>query len=385
MFVSIQEDDGSAVPADVQARINDSLATWSNDFAAEGLSFIIVPAGTPAADIQIHFASTSAVGGKADGVLGCTTSDGTVTLITGWNWYTGSDPTQIGANQFDLQTIVTHELGHVLGLGHSTDTGSVMYPNLSAGVARRDLTANDMVTLGADSSSAPEPLMALLEPAFVGNGHTAIAAQGHSQAGQGLPAVIPVRAPDSAPERETIVRPAIEDLPAAFATVPQPSSTGIEHAPVSGWFGTMLVFDQSGGTVLHRPFKWESNTDARAGRTDQVTTTGAGSFYIQPGGSPDSLVRYASTSADLQEHLARDWFFGAAGATERKQVETQADPFAEDWTGDMLSAPAGHGAMLLAGIFAGATLAELSRVLCDEEKAGAKGSPVLRRRRTPSR
>src|SRR5262249_16457627 len=190
LFVSIQEDDGSTVPADLLSRINDSLATWSSRFAAEGLSFITVPVGTPAADFRIHIGATSAVGGKADGVLGCTTSDGTVTLITGWNWYTGADPTQVGANQFDFQSIVTHELGHVLGLGHSTDTNSVMYPTLLQGEARRDLTANDMVTLGADSSSAPEPLTALLEPAFVNNGHIAIAgASAHSQAGQAIPAL----------------------------------------------------------------------------------------------------------------------------------------------------------------------------------------------------
>jgi hypothetical protein len=34
------------------------------------------------------------VGGYADGVLGCTTDDGQITIIAGWNFYAGSDPTQ---------------------------------------------------------------------------------------------------------------------------------------------------------------------------------------------------------------------------------------------------------------------------------------------------
>jgi hypothetical protein len=373
LFVSIQEDDGSTVPNDVQARINDSLTTWGNRFATEGLSFIIVPAGTPAADFQIHIGTTSALGGLADGVLGCTTSSGTVTLITGWNWYTGSDPTKVGANQYDFQTIVTHELGHVLGLGHSTDTASVMYPYLSAGTARRDLTANDMVTLGSDSGTGAEPLLALLEPAAQDNGHGIAVAPGHVQTGQGIPAVVPARAPDSALALEQIAPSTVENLPAAVVNVPPASSTDIGHAPVNTWFGMTLVIDPSGGNQLDEPFHWDPNSKALAGHT--VPNRGAGSFDIQPGGisRPGNLVRYAAAGVDVQDHQARDWFFGAAGVMESKPVETTTDPFAdlaEDWTIDLLPLE-GAGSMLLAGIFAGATLEVLSRSLCEEEKPGS--------------
>jgi hypothetical protein len=37
-------------------------------------------------------------------------------MIQGWNWYAGADPAQIGSDQFDFQTVVTHELGQALGL-----------------------------------------------------------------------------------------------------------------------------------------------------------------------------------------------------------------------------------------------------------------------------
>ena len=76
-----------------------------------------------------------------------------------WNWYTGADPSAIGAGQYDFRTIVTHELGHAIGLGHSGDTGSVMYPYLSAGEARHGVTARDMSVLEA-SDGTPEPLLA---------------------------------------------------------------------------------------------------------------------------------------------------------------------------------------------------------------------------------
>jgi hypothetical protein len=53
-------------------------------------------------------------------------------MIQGWNWYAGADPTQIGAGQYDFETAVMHELGHVLGRGHSSDSCSVMYATLAA-------------------------------------------------------------------------------------------------------------------------------------------------------------------------------------------------------------------------------------------------------------
>jgi predicted Zn-dependent protease len=33
------------------------------------------------------------------------------------------------ATSYDLQTVILHENGHVLGLDHSKDTGAAMYPS----------------------------------------------------------------------------------------------------------------------------------------------------------------------------------------------------------------------------------------------------------------
>jgi hypothetical protein len=79
------------------------------------------------ANVTLDTGSTSAVGGYADGVLGCETDAGEITLIQGWSWYAGSDPTAIASGQYDFETVLIHELGHALGLGHSADATSVMY------------------------------------------------------------------------------------------------------------------------------------------------------------------------------------------------------------------------------------------------------------------
>lgn len=79
---------------------------------------------------------------------------GRVTIVTGWDYYLGADPTGIGAGQYDFQTVVSHELGHSLGLGHSTDANSVMFPELATGQVRRGLTGADLAAIEDDGGGA---------------------------------------------------------------------------------------------------------------------------------------------------------------------------------------------------------------------------------------
>jgi len=44
--------------------------------------------------------------------------------------------------QFDLETVALHEMGHLLGLGHSTDQNAAMYAYY--GGVRRNLNQDDV-------------------------------------------------------------------------------------------------------------------------------------------------------------------------------------------------------------------------------------------------
>jgi hypothetical protein len=156
------EDSAGAVTADEQARFEDALADLNATFGPYGVTLVDVGAADAAdAIVQVEIADTSAAGSASDGVLGCTVA-GQITLLTGWNWYSGADPSAIGSGEYDFQTIVTHELGHAIGLGHSGDTSSVMYPYLSPGQTHRGVTSQDLSVL--ESGTGPEPLLAAPGP-----------------------------------------------------------------------------------------------------------------------------------------------------------------------------------------------------------------------------
>src|SRR5207249_4572345 len=108
----------------------------------------------------------STVGGAADGVLGFYTTSGEITLIQGWDWYAGAAANTVGTGRYDFQTVVTHELGHALGLGHSADSSSVLYGTVAAGVARRTLTVGDLNVRNSDDGA--DGLHAAVAPTAVG-------------------------------------------------------------------------------------------------------------------------------------------------------------------------------------------------------------------------
>lgn len=165
----VSDRDGSGVSAaDLRGAIARATATWQN---------------VPSATVRFEFAgTTSAAPGGADGrttlgfldrpdldrVLGSTsflidTSNGTIVeadifFNTRFNWSVAS---QGEAGRVDLESVALHELGHLLGLGHSAlgetertgtggrrvlASGAVMFPiSLTAGaIADRVLQADDI-------------------------------------------------------------------------------------------------------------------------------------------------------------------------------------------------------------------------------------------------
>ncbi len=166
---------GQLLAGDVNVYVNNSNGDLTSDElariqdAVNAVDAVVSPYGVTVAEVSdptqanvtLSMGTTSAAGNYGQGVLGCYTTAGAITLIHGWNWYAGADLTQIGANQYDFQTTVTHELGHALGLGESNVTTSAMYGTLAPGTTIRTLTTADLnipyAEAGADAQRAALP------------------------------------------------------------------------------------------------------------------------------------------------------------------------------------------------------------------------------------
>jgi hypothetical protein len=185
--------------ADELARVADAVGAVDALTEAYGVTITLV--GDPSlANVIVDMKTTSAVGGYADGVLGCTTAAGEITLIQGWNWYAAAGTAPVPANAYDFQTVVTHELGHALGLGHRADPTSVMYSTLSAGTANRSLVAADLNVPDEDDGACglhadlppASTLLAIVNAVFGGGssdvpaGHAALLAWPFGEAGNAL-------------------------------------------------------------------------------------------------------------------------------------------------------------------------------------------------------
>ncbi len=150
LTIAAEDDTGAGLDPAKLADLDVALSYLNQSLAAFGVNLSWAPAGTPA-DLTVHFATTTPEGGAADGVLGFTTAQNDVYFVTGWNFYTGSDPSQIGPDQYDFTTLATHELAHTLGLGESQDPASVMYEYLAPGTVRRTFTDDNLTVIDTDS------------------------------------------------------------------------------------------------------------------------------------------------------------------------------------------------------------------------------------------
>jgi virginiamycin B lyase len=140
---------------DELGRIKDAINTWDSLLAPYNVT--ITEVSDPAlATVVLDNGTTSAAGSAGSGVLGSYSSTGEITILQGWNWYAGANAAAIGADQYDFQTVVTHELGHALGLGGSADSTSPMYEVLATATVRRTPTAADLDIPEAPAGADPE-------------------------------------------------------------------------------------------------------------------------------------------------------------------------------------------------------------------------------------
>jgi uncharacterized repeat protein (TIGR01451 family) len=212
-----------------QAAIAAAIGTLDAEVRPLGINLMEVPSDQ-AAQIHIQLAAGSAIGSLDQGILAAFTPGGNITLISNWIWYLGSDSAGIAPNQYDFQTVVMHELGHVLGLGENADPSSAMSLYLSPGQVRRELSTTDLSLL-AQVVQVPQPLPA--------GGDTAPGVRAIStEAVDGLPNGIN---PDTS--SGNFVSPVVQSIPGSLPTpagaaasplaLAGPSDTPLDHGPVA--------------------------------------------------------------------------------------------------------------------------------------------------------
>jgi hypothetical protein len=166
---------------DVVAATRAATLAWNRVQAGQP-RFRFVPEGVP--DVIVGFCRGRWRGETIDlghSRFSASSADGTVTsavvtLNECDHVFTTSGSARDG---FDLQAVVTHELGHVLGLGHSDKWGALMYPNGGGAFARRP-TEDDTTTL------------ALIYLGRLRDRSTALAQTGDDQVTAAAPVPVPV-------------------------------------------------------------------------------------------------------------------------------------------------------------------------------------------------
>lgn len=102
------------------------------------------------ADIKIEFVSFSHGDGEPfDGVLGVlahafSPTDGRFHLDDSEYWRLLSTSSSEEPQDIDLQSVVTHEIGHLIGLAHTAVADAIMYPSIAPGQVKLKLQQDDI-------------------------------------------------------------------------------------------------------------------------------------------------------------------------------------------------------------------------------------------------
>lgn len=153
------------VPEDTKLAILGAFATWSEHACPTGGTASIV--FSPTEDVQCKLPQANKEGANVnvvffrddawpyrgiDGTLATTTvtydGDGTIwdadiAINAAFNDVTLSDTDA----EYDVPSIVVHEVGHFMGIAHSSDDDALMAPTYSPGTIRRELGDDDIDAL----------------------------------------------------------------------------------------------------------------------------------------------------------------------------------------------------------------------------------------------
>jgi hypothetical protein len=296
---------------DELARIQDAISSWNALLAPYSVS-ISETSDPTQANIVLDNGTTSVSGSTADGVLGCyNPAANEITILQGWDWYAGADPTQIGAGQYDFQTVVSHELGHAVGLGGSSDPNSPMNESLPAATTRRTMTLVDLNLTdppeGADPERTAPRLVEMAQPGSAG-----------SQASVPLVETTrkdsPTRGQQPGWTLTTIpclarpVTPASAAAPGGLATAAHSGTVSDEGAPASS-IGVPSI-DESAPEWLDRLFQEEQSVLSRRQEVPELVTRLA------------SLLADSRTPTPCQEQ---------ASCLDRAAVQLGKDAAASSW------------------------------------------------------
>ena len=236
------------------------------------------------------------------GVGGFSTWGGSLTFDADTNWYFGESPAGLGNNKIDFYSVATHELGHVLGFGTSTEYSGYIVNNEFTGPTATAVYGSappiDPDTAhwrqGIRSNGNPVSMQPVLE-ANQRVGYSDLDYAVLRDIGWVVTGVPDVSVPNIAPP-----------LPAAPDPIGTPSSAPQAGDPSTGTAGSGSLSAGSPGGVVVASGPRDGTVRVYAGTADgSLTPVGS---PLRPFGNFDGAVR--SVSADVNGDGVPDIILG---------------------------------------------------------------------------